>query len=341
MGARKKSAARHGSLGVRPRKRASRIVPRVRSWPDPQLSQPKLLAFPAYKAGMTHVMMIDDRPHSPTYGKEVFTPVTVLEAPPIIPLAIRAYVLHPIRGMITLTEAWTSPPKELEINRKVSTLPEGLEHKNNLDKIRESIELVKDIRVIVATQPKLVGGLSKKKPDLLEVRIYGGSIEDRLNYAESILGKPVSVKEVFDVGMWVDTIAVTKGHGFKGVIQRFGVRELPRWHKHRKGSRKIGARSPGIGALSTTPQAGQMGFHRRTDFNKRILIIGENGTEITPKGGFVRYGVVKSHYVVVEGSVPGPKKRIVILRYPVRPPPYIPEGPPKITYINLESQQGA
>lgn len=340
MGHRKKSAPRHGSLGVRPRKRASRIVPRIKSWPDPKLETPTLLAFPAYKAGMTHVIRVDDRPKSPTHGKGVFTPVTVLEAPPVIPLAIRAYIMHPIRGLVALTEAWTSPPEGLEVKRKIPVIPLNMDHKGNLEKIRENLELVRDIRVLVATQPKLVGGLSKKKPDILEVRIGGGSLEDRLKYAEEILGKQVSIKEVFKAGMWVDVIAVSKGRGFGGVIQRFGVKEIPRWHKHRKGSRKIGSRSPGIGALSTTPQAGQMGFHRRTEYNKRVLMIGENGEEITPRGGFVRYGIVKSEYVVLEGSVPGPKKRIVILRYPVRSPPYTPEGEPKILYVNLESQQG-
>jgi len=48
MGARKKHAPRRGSLGVRPRKRAARLVPRIRSWPDPDLPQPKSLAFAAY-----------------------------------------------------------------------------------------------------------------------------------------------------------------------------------------------------------------------------------------------------------------------------------------------------
>lgn len=341
MGARKKHTARHGSLGFRPRKRASRIVPRIRSWPNPQLDKPKLLAFPTYKAGMTHVIRVDDRPHSPTYGKEIFRAVTVLEAPPVIPLAIRAYILHPVKGLMTLTEAWTTPPKELEIHRKIPVLPENLDPTEGISKIEEHLDMVKDIRVIVATQPKLVGGLSKKKPDLLEVRIGGGTIEERFKYAQEILGKPVPIKDVFEEGMFVDVIAVTKGYGFKGVIRRFGVKELPRWHKHRKGSRKVGSRSPGIGALSTVPQAGQTGFHRRTEYNKRILILGEDGSEITPKGGFVRYGVVRSPYVVLEGSVPGPRKRIVILRYPIRPPPYIPEGKPQIVYISLESKQGA
>ncbi|MEM1736041.1 MAG: 50S ribosomal protein L3, partial [Ignisphaera sp.] len=37
MAHRKTSAPKRGSLGVRPRKRASRIVPRIRSWPNVSL----------------------------------------------------------------------------------------------------------------------------------------------------------------------------------------------------------------------------------------------------------------------------------------------------------------
>ena len=40
---------------------------------------------------------------------------------------------------------------------------------------------------------------------------------------------------------------------------------------------------------------------------------------MNPKGGLVHYGEVKNKYVLVKGSVPGPKKRLVILRNPMRP----------------------
>ena len=341
MGARKKHAPRRGSLGLRPRKRASRIVPRVRSWPDPELPQPKLLGFAAYKAGMTHVLMVDDRPHTRTHGQEIFKPVTILDAPPLYILAVRAYSIHPVKGMYALTEAWITPPKELEVIRKVHPLPEKLDPEPKLKIIEDNLEKIVDIRVLAATQPKLAGGIPKKKPDIVEIRIGGGSsIEERFKYAVEILGKEVHAKDVFEEGMFVDVIGVTKGHGFQGVIKRFGVKELPRWHKHRKGSRRIGARSPGFGTVSETPQAGQMGFHRRTEYNKRILKIGDNGLEVTPAGGFVSYGVIRGPYIMLEGSVIGARKRLLILRYPVRPPPYIPAHPPQITYISLESRQG-
>ncbi len=340
MGARKKRAPRRGSAGLRPRKRAAEIVPRIKSWPQIELAEPKLLAFAGYKAGMTHVFMIDDRPNTPTHGKEICVPVTIVEAPPMVVLAVRAYKYDPNRGLYTFTEAWAEPPKELELERRIPRLNVS-DMEKKLKLIEENLDRIADIRVIAATQPKLVGGLSKKVPDLIEIKIGGPDIRSIFDYARKILGSTVSVRDVFTEGQFVDVIAVTKGKGFQGVIKRFGVKELPRWHKHRKGSRRIGARSPGIGALSYVPQPGQMGFHRRTEYNKRILKIGDNGLEVTPKGGFINYGIVRSTYVMLHGSIPGPKKRIIVMRYPIRKTPWTPEGAPTITYISLESKQGA
>jgi len=153
------------------------------------------------------------------------------------------------------------------------------------------------------------------------------------------VGSEIKV-DLFETGQKVDVSGISKGKGFQGVIKRFGVKELPRWHKHRKGSRRIGSRSPTIGAMSEVPQPGQMGFHRRTEYNKRILKIGDNGLEITPAGGFPHYGVVRSTWIMLKGTVMGPPKRPIILRWPIRPPKWQPSGPPVITYISLESKIG-
>ncbi|RUM47253.1 MAG: 50S ribosomal protein L3 [Hyperthermus sp.] len=345
MGARKKHAPRRGSLGVRPRKRASRLVPRIKSWPHVESETPMLLGFLAYKAGMTHAYIIDDEPGSLTYGREVFVPVTVLEAPPLIAAAVRVYGYNPNIGLYTLTEAWAEPSTLVEnygvdIYRLVSRF-KPTDTDKALEKIKNMTDRVYDVRIIALTQPKLTGGLSKKKPDAIELRIDGGSIEDRISYASSILGKEVNIRDVFKPGQFVDVIAVTKGKGFQGVIKRYGVKELPRWHKHRKGSRSgPGSRGPATTfSWSEVPQPGQTGFHRRTEYNKRILAIGDNGLEITPSGGFLHYGVIRSTYILLAGSVPGTPKRPVVLRHPVRPA-WTPTEPPKITYISLASKQG-
>jgi len=333
---RKHSAPRRGSLGVRPRKRASRIVPRVKSWPVVDLPEPRPLAFLGYKVGMTHLMIIDDRPGMSTYQQEIFVPATVIETPPMVAVAARFYKAT-LTGLKTLLDVWGEPPDNLQLWRRVKTLSVNRDEalKKLEDLRREGVDRV---ALLLASQPMLTGGLSKKVPDIIEVKLGGGDIEAQMEYALNIIGKEIKVGDVFKEGQFIDVIGVTKGKGFQGVIKRFRVKELPRWHKHRKGSRRIGSRSPALGAISPVPQAGQMGYHRRTEFNKRIVMIGSNGYEITPAGGFPHYGLVRTEYIVLWGSVQGPPKRPLVLRWPVRPPSWVPEAPPKITYVSLESK---
>lgn len=338
MAHRKTSAPKRGSLGVRPRKRASRLVPRVRNWPEVDLSTPKLLGFLGYKVGMTHAVIVDDRPGSITEGKEIVIPLTVIETPPMVPIAMRIYTYNEFGNIVVATDVWTEIPDELEIWRKISTYRPTKDIDKKLQ-IKENIDKICRVSVIMASIPKLAGGLSKKKSDIVEIKIGGRvSVEEMINYAMNILGKKISIDQVFSPGQFIDVIGVTKGKGFQGVIKRFGVKELPKWHKHRKGSRRVGSRSPTIGAMSAVPQPGQMGFHRRTEFNKRIIVMGNDGYSITPSGGFPHYGIVKSSYILLHGSIAGSSRRPLVLRWPIRPPRWIPQGPPTLKYISLESK---
>jgi len=148
------------------------------------------------------------------------------------------------------------------------------------------------------------------------------------------------VEDVFKEGQFVDVIAVSKGKGWQGVVKRWGVRILQdKSNKTKRGIGTLGAWGPGR-ILYTVPRAGQMGYHQRTEFNKRILRIGKDGKEITPEGDFLHYGPVKNSYILLAGSVPGPAKRLIRLRYPARPPKLILEKPPQITYVSLASPQG-
>jgi len=81
-----------------------------------------------------------------------------------------------------------------------------------------------------------------------------------------------------------------------------------------------------------------MGFAQRTEYNKEILKMGDNGAEVTPKGGFLRYGPVKTEYAVLRGTIPGPARRLVALRHPARGTPV--RDPPKLEQLNLSSKQG-
>lgn len=333
---RKKHAPRRGSLAYSPRKRAKRLMAKIRHWPKVEAETPRLLGFVGYKAGMTHLFAVEDRESSPNYGKEVIRPATVLETPPLIIGAIRAYTRTPY-GLQTLTEAWMEkPPEEL---RQVLTLPENSNTEENLAKIEENLDKVAKLRAIAITQPKQAS-IPKKKPETMEIEISGGTIPKQLEYAKKILGKPIPPTEMFKEGQHIDVLAVTTGRGFQGPVKRWGVRILQ--HKSRKTKRGVATLGPWKPSrvMFGVPRAGQMGFHQRTEHNKRILKMGTDGKEITPKGGFVNYGEIHGPYIILDGSVPGPEKRPIKLRYPSRLPKSIPEGPPQITYISRESPQG-
>jgi large subunit ribosomal protein L3 len=336
MGHRKKHAPKHGSLAYLPRKRAKHPVARIRYWPKITADAPRLLGFTGYKAGMTYVFTIEDRKRSPNYGKEVMRAATVIETPPIIIIGIRTYA-QTLYGLKHLTEAWVNdPPEELE---RALVLPENFNTEQMLQKIAEQLDKTATIRVIAATQPKQTS-LSKKKPDINEIQIGGGTTQQQLEYAKSLLGKTVTPEEVFKNGQYTDIAAVTTGKGFQGPVKRWGVAILQ--HKGRKTKRGVATLGPWNPHHVTysVPRAGQMGYHQRTEYNKRILKIGKDGKEVTLKGGFIRYGTLKGPYILIEGSVPGTEKRPIRLRYPARPPKTTPEEPPQITHISLESPQG-
>src|SRR3989338_1658519 len=72
---------RLGSMQFWPRKRTKHSFVRMRSWAKENKTKP--LGFIAFKAGMTHLQILDNRPKSLTKGESVFCPVTILECPPI------------------------------------------------------------------------------------------------------------------------------------------------------------------------------------------------------------------------------------------------------------------
>jgi large subunit ribosomal protein L3 len=273
-----------------------------------------------YKAGMTHIFMIEDQQGSPDFGKEVAKPATVIDTPPVTIIGIRAYARTPY-GLKTLTETWMkNPPKDIK-------------------KLEENLPQITELRALAATQPRLTG-VPKKTPELLEIKIDGGDTKQQLDYIKPLLGKTVNITDVFKEGQYLDVIAVSKGKGIQGVIKRWGVKIRDRKsRKMKRGVATLGPWNPHR-VLYTVPRSGQMGYTQRVEYNKRILKIGTDGTDITPTGGFLRYGPVKGTYALLNGSVPGPTKRLIRLRAPARPPRRIPEAPPKIMEISLQSQQG-
>ncbi|MHC1597166.1 MAG: 50S ribosomal protein L3 [Methermicoccaceae archaeon] len=322
---------RRGSLAFSPRKRAKSETPRISSWPTS--TEPKLLGFAGYKAGMTHVMMIDDKPHSPTAGMMVSVPATVIEAPPLRVVAVRGYE-STTHGYKAAGEVWASNLDD-DLKRVVRVSEQGAD----IEGLRA--KPLSDIRVIVATQPSKVSGVPKKKPELMEMGVGGADVSSKLEYAYGILGSSIPIADVFSEGELVDTIAITTGKGTQGPVKRWGTQMQKSKHSRTGKLRHIGTLGPWHPHYVrwTVPQLGQTGYHQRTEYNKRILKVGENGEDITPAGGFLHYGVVRNSYLLVQGSVPGPIKRLVCVRAPIRPKA-IPEGAVDVRYVSVSSKQG-
>lgn len=325
----KKRNPRHGSMQFWPRKRSIRPYARVRSVPS--VNEAKPLVFAGYKAGMTHVIAIDTTKNSITKGEKVSIPVTVVECPNLKIASVRFYGAKGY-GTSILKEFFFKHNKELD--RKI-IISKTISTKDEISTF--DLNGVLDVTITAYTQPK-VTGLGKKTPELFEIR-FGGQIADKIKYIVDHIESGISIKDVFSAGDFADVRAVTKGKGYQGPVKRFGV--SIRSHKSEKTIRGPGSLGSWKGQghmMYRVAFAGQMGYHQRTQYNNYILDISDNLEKVNPKGGFVNYGEVKSTYVLVKGSVPGPKKRLLHLTAPLRITPNV--SLPTIEAVSIESKQG-
>lgn len=294
-----KKGPRRGSLAYWHRKRAPSINPRIRAW---STEGKGLLGFAGYKAGMAHVLMIEDR-DTPQKGQEVTKAVTILETPPLFVYAAIGYKNTPYGLKAFCSIPTTNSPKELS-----RIITPAKKTASSLDKLKEA----DSIRLLVATQPSKTG--MKKTPEVLEMAV-GGTKDEAFTFAQTWLGKEISIQDVFEQGQLVDAISVTTGKGWQGIVRRYGVALNPRKAtKSRRHGGSLGGETQAK-VMFSVPRAGQMGFHRRTDRNKRLLVLGTDAK--TLPAIFREYGAVQSSYLIVEGSLPGPTKRMVRLRRPL------------------------
>lgn len=321
----RKHQSKSGSRAYSPRKRAGNECPRVRSWPTS--SKVKLLGFAGYKAGMTHMFIKDNSENTSTSGDNVFTPVTVLDCPPLIPFSVRTYE-KTSEGLKAKGEYFGDLSKKSKnlLSRKIQ-LPKGNQKEKDLEG--------NFVSVLVHTFPGRAIG--KKKPEIFEVPIGGNNFEEQMEFAKEILGSEVNAGDIFEEGQYLDVISVSKGKGTEGPVKRFGIKKMKRKQKPGK-ERHVGTLGDRAASTRwTVPMAGQEGYHTRSELNKWLVKIGEEGSEMTPEGGFTNYGVIENNYIVLKGSVPGPTKRFVRLRPGIRAPA---KREPEITYVSLTSNQG-
>ena len=263
---------------------------------------------------MTHAFIVDYRKRSTTAGQEVAIPVTVVEVPPIRVVGARVYARGPY-GARVKGEVWSEGAAE-ELGRRIPSHPASSAE----SRAAFSTMSGDDIRLLVHTQPHLITGSPSKTPRLLEVRVSGEKFDDRREFAVQQLGKELSADQLTREGEFLDVIGVTKGFGFQGHIQRWGVKLQPRKNsKHRRMIGTLGPHNPSFVSYRI-PQAGQQGYHRRTQFNMRVLKVVRDprADPVTPAGGFPHYGEVRSACLVLHGSLPGPAKRLLRFRSPMR-----------------------
>lgn len=339
MSHRKFEAPRHGSLAFLPKKRTSRHRGKVKSFPKDDQSKPcHLTAFMGYKAGMTHIVRDVDKPGSKLHKKEVVEAVTIIETPPVMAVGVVGYVETPY-GLRSLTTVWAEHLSD-EIRRrfyknwykskKKAFTKYAKKHADGSSDVDSELErIVKHcsvVRLLVHTQIRKIK-IEQKKAHLMEVQINGGTVADKVEFAKNLFERPIDVKAVFAKDEMIDAIGVTKGHGFEGVVTRWGVTRLPR--KTHRGLRKvacIGAWHPARVGY-TVARAGQRGYFHRTQGNLKIYRIGAKDDQksattdfdlteksITPMGGFPHYGTINEDWVMVKGSVVGTRKRVITLR---------------------------
>jgi len=306
----KEHTPRRGTLAYWPRKRAARIYPQLSVYPSSD--KVKLLDFAGYKAAMAHAIVIDGRKGSKTFGQELSIPATIIDCPPLRVVGLRLYA-NTAKGMAASGDIWAKDlPKDLA--RKVKAKP----NEQKISELEKNIGNVSKVRLVVSTQPRM-SAFGKKTPEIFEMDVGGSNAKEKFDFAKQLLGKEIKAGDVVKDGELVDVVAITKGKGMAGVVKRFGIKIQDRHAKKKR--RHIGTLGPQTPRKVrwTVPMAGQLGFQRRTELNKRVLKVGEKGEEISPKAGFKRYGKIKSNYIVLEGSIPGPKKRLVRMRAPIRP----------------------
>ncbi|MBS3062076.1 MAG: 50S ribosomal protein L3 [Candidatus Diapherotrites archaeon] len=318
-----KSRPRTGSLQYYPRSRADKETPSFRAFSAPKAGKAKAVNFFGYKAGMVQIGGKDLRKSTPSTGHDIIMAGTVIECPPLRVIGIRVTGWNDGRtGINVLTEMWADKA-DRHLQKKIYNFksPQSKKKKtktvyktiSDLEKIKDQIA---NVRLLVATQPSLTG-FGKKKPDVSEVAISGG-VDEQLAFAKEKLGNELHLKEVFENNTLMDVKAVSTGKGMQGVIKRHNVKIQRHKAKKQRAVGSIGPWHPPT-VMWTVARAGQMGYNSRTEFNKKILVLGEKGKAISPSSGFAHYGNVSNDFVLVAGSIPGPSKRCIGLRLPTRP----------------------
>ena len=154
------------------------------------------------------------------------------------------------------------------------------------------------IREKISNKPAI--GHTKKagtEPKRFLREIRGVNVEDYT------LGQVINV-DIFEEGEMVDVSGISKGKGFQGVIKRHNQSRGPMGHgsQYHRGVGSLGTMLP-MHVLKGKKMPGQMGNVARTVQNLEIISVD-----------------TENNVILVKGSVPGPKKSLVMIRTAVKKP---------------------
>jgi large subunit ribosomal protein L3 len=124
-----------------------------------------------------------------------------------------------------------------------------------------------------------------------------------INSADYKLGQEIKV-DIFNIGELVDVTGISKGKGFQGVIKRHNQSRGPMGHgsQYHRGVGSLGPMSP-MRVLKGKKLPGQMGHETVTIQSLEVIDI-----DIT------------KNIILIKGSVPGPRKSLVIIKTAVKNP---------------------
>ena len=128
---------------------------------------------------------------------------------------------------------------------------------------------------------------------------------ERRGEGELTLGQPIAATDVFKVGDQVDVTAISKGHGYAGVIKRHHFSGFPGshgTHEYFRHGGSIGNRSYPGRVRKGMRMAGQMGNATACILNLEVLEI-----------------LTDDNAVVISGAVPGPDGGLVVVHHAARP----------------------
>ncbi len=122
------------------------------------------------------------------------------------------------------------------------------------------------------------------------------------NSEEYTLGQEIKA-DIFEAGDKVDATATSKGHGYSGAIKRHGFSRGPVTHgsKHHRHTGSSGCATDPGKVFKGKKMAGHYGCKRTTIQNLEIVRIDAD-----------------NNIILVKGSVPGPKKSLVMLKETVK-----------------------